>query len=256
MIKSVAVFILLIICADQSFAQIEKIDTDRPDQTESAVLVPKKWFQFEMGFSKQVNNATENEFQYPTLLSKYGISKRFELRLITTVQTNTYFNVVDKVKETGLTPVEMGAKIALWEEKGLLPKTSLLFHVAIPKLASNYFKADHLAPNFRFTMQHSLPKNIGLGYNVGAEWDGVNKGATWIYTFAPGINLGEKWYAFIEAFGFISKQKNPEHNLDGGIAYYINPNFKIDLSAGFGISKAAPDWYIAVGGSIRFKTGK
>jgi len=238
-------------------AQVEKIDTDRPDQTESAVLVPKKWFQFEMGFSKQVNNSTENEFQLPTLLSKYGISKRFELRLITTLQTNTdKSNPALKQTNTGLTPVEIGAKIALWEEQKLLPKTSLIFHVGIPGLASKYYRADHLAPNFRFTMQHSLGKNIGLGYNVGAEWDGVNKEATWIYTFAPGFNISEKWYGYVEAFGFISKANKAQHSLDGGIAYYINNNFKIDLSSGFGISKEAPDWYIAIGASFRFKTGK
>jgi hypothetical protein len=257
MIKFITTCIFFIVFVTTCFAQTEKIDTDRPDQTESAVLVPKKWVQFEMGFSKQVNTATENEFQHPTLLSKYGISKRFELRLITTVQTNTDFsNPLVKKTNTGLTPVEIGAKIALWEEKKLLPKTSLIFHIGIPRLASKYFQADHLAPNFRFTMQHSITKKIGLGYNVGAEWDGVNKEATWIYTFAPGINLSEKWYGYIEAFGFVSKKNDPEHSLDGGIAYYINPNFKIDLSSGFGISKAAPDWYIAIGGSIRFKAVK
>lgn len=33
---------LLLTCVCSSLAQVEKIDTDRPDQTESAVLVPKK----------------------------------------------------------------------------------------------------------------------------------------------------------------------------------------------------------------------
>lgn len=235
----------------------EKIDTDRPDQTESAVLVPGKWLQFEMGFGKQANNTSENEFQYPTLLSKYGINKRFELRLITTLQTNTDNSITPAKKSNGgLTPVEVGAKIALWEENKLLPKTSLIFHVGIPKLASTYHQVNHLAPNFRFTMQHSITENTGLGYNVGAEWDGIHKEPTWIYTFAPGINLSEKWYGYIEAFGFISQIHKPEHSLDAGIAYYIKPDFKIDLSSGFGISSAAPDWYVAVGASFRFKTGK
>jgi hypothetical protein len=239
-----------------SFSQLEKIDTDRPDQTESAVTVPKKWFQFELGFSAQTTTSLENEFQHPTLLSKYGIGKRIELRLITTLQTNTHFNIVDKVKETGLSPVEVGTKIALWEEHKFLPKTSLLFHVAIPGLASEKFKADKLAPNFRFSMQHTLSKLIGIGYNLGAEWDGFSKEATWIYTFAPGFNISEKWYGYIEAFGFISKSNKREHNVDGGIAYYINRDFKVDLSSGFGISKEAPDWYVAIGASFRFKAGK
>lgn len=257
MIKYITACLLVTAWVIPCFAQPEKIDTDRPDQTESAVLVPKKWVQFEMGFSKQVNSPTENEFQYPTLLSKYGISKRFEFRLITTIQNNTdQSNPAVRKNNAGLVPVEVGAKIALWEEKKLLPKTSLIFHVGIPKLASSYHQVNHLAPNFRFTMQHSLTKKIGLGYNIGAEWDGMHKEATWIYTFAPGINLSEKWYGYIEAFGFVSKVNSPEHSLDGGIAYYIRPDLKIDLSSGFGISQAAPDWYIAIGASFRFKTGK
>jgi len=257
---SCVVFILSMQCC---FAQmtsktpVAKIDTDRPDQTESAVLVPEKWLQFEMGIGKQANNINENEFQHPTLLSKYGINKRFELRLITTLLTSNNKNIpLAKKNNGGLTPIEVGAKIALWKENKLLPKTSLIFHVGIPKLASPNYQVNHLAPNFRFTMQHSLTQKTGLGYNIGAEWDGIHKEATWIYTFAPGINLSEKWYGYIEAFGFISKINKPEHSMDGGIAYYIKPDFKIDLSSGFGISSAAPDWYVAVGASFRFKTGK
>jgi hypothetical protein len=254
----IAITIIAALCfVPDCFAQPQKIDTDRPDQTESAVLVPKKWIQFEMGLGAQITNSFENEFQHPTLLSKYGITKKLELRLITTLATNTNFNnSLSKQKETGLSPVEVGAKIALWEEKKLLPKTSLIFHVGIPKLASRNFRVNNLAPNFRFTMQNSVTNSIAIGYNLGAEWDGISSNTTWIYTFAPGFNIGEKWYSYIEAFGFISKQNEPEHSLDAGIAYYVNNNFKLDLSSGFGISKAAPDWYIAVGASVRFKTGK
>lgn len=257
MIKFSLVAMALFFCFLNSAAQVEKIDTDRPDQTESAVLVPKKWMQFEMGFSKQKNGPGSNSFDHPTLLSKYGLAKRIELRLITSVVSNTekISNLPDQT-ESGLEPVEIGAKIALCEEKKFLPKTSFIFHFAIPKLASKKFHADKLAPNFRFTMQNSITRTMAIGYNLGAEWDGYSNKATWIYTFAPGFNFSEKWYGYIEAFGFISKQNEPENSIDGGIAYYINRDFKIDLSSGFGISKAAPDWYMAAGISFRFKTGK
>ena len=105
-------------------------------------------------------------------------------------------------------------------------------------------------------MQNTLSKIIGIGYNIGAEWDGYRNNATWVYTFSPGFNIGEKWYSYIEVFGTFSKQNSPEHSLDGGAAYYVNSNFKVDISAGFGISETAPDWYIAIGASMRFKTGK
>ena len=80
-------------------AQMEKIDTDRPDQTESPAITPKKWIQLEMGFTMQQNNKTEKEFLLPTLLSKYGISKKVEFRLITTLNYfsttgNRFFSIL------------------------------------------------------------------------------------------------------------------------------------------------------------------
>ena len=234
-------------------AQMEKIDTDRPDQTESPAVIPKKWIQLEMGLSVQQNNKTEKEFLLPTLLSKYGISKKVEFRLITTL--NCFSTTGNSNYTTGLEPVEVGTKIALTEEKKWIPKTSLLFHVVIPGLASKSLRADKLAPNFRFSMQHTLSGTVGLGYNLGAEWDGFSNKAIWAYTFAPGFNLGEKWYSYIEAFGFIAKDEPAQHNIDCGVAYYINDNTKVDISSGFGISKTAPDWYFTIGASIRFKKG-
>jgi hypothetical protein len=232
----------------------EKIETDRPDQTESPYLTPKNWVQFEMGFNKQQNDKYNFEYFSPTLLSKWGISKIFELRLITTIVTNQTKLTTPKFSETGLAPVEIGGKIFICEEKKGLPKTSLIFHFAIPTLASKNFKANKLAPNFRFVMQSTLTDKIGLGYNVGAEWGGFSNTPSYIYTFAPGFTLSDKWYGYIEAFGSVNKNESPQHSIDGGLAYFVNNNFKLDISSGFGISKAAPDWYVAVGGSIRFNT--
>jgi len=245
--------VCLLLTVTPCLAQEDKIDTDRPDQTESPFVIPKKWFQFEMGFNRQQNNKSSKEFFLPTLLSKFGIAKRFELRLITTVISTSD---TPSLHQTGLEPVEIGGKLALVEEKNFIPKISLLFHVAIPKLASKNFQANHLAPNFRFSIQHSLAKNIGLGYNIGAEWDGISKEPAWIYTLAPGFNIGEKWYAYVELFGSVSKQESAQHNADGGVAWYPGHNSKIDLSGGFGLSGNSPDWYMALGYSFRFRAGK
>ncbi len=248
---------LLTLLYTTGMAQTEKIETDRPDQTECPFTVPRGWVQFETGFNMQRNTASTKEYLHPALLSKYGISHNLELRIITTVQTGiTKIPHGNLAKTKGLLPVEVGGKISLWEEKKLLPKTSLIFHTAFPKMASKNYKANKLAPNFRFTMQNTLSSNAALGYNLGAEWDGFTTTPTWVYTFAPGFNLSNRWYAYIEAFGFINKEDAPQHSLDGGIAYLVTDNCKLDISGGFGISKNAPDSYIAVGASIRFKTSK
>lgn len=255
--KLYTLFILLVTGVGSGYAQLSKIDTDRPDQTESAFTVPKNWLQFELGLNFQRNEPSDNEFLVPTLLTKYGISKRVELRLISSLRRYRSYDTNGKaVYQKGIEPLELGTKIALAEEKGWLPKTTLLFHVVLPTLASKDLRADKLAPNFRFSMQNTITKKMALGYNLGAEWDGFNNEPGWVYTISPGFDLSEKWYAYIEAFGVVSKLESPQHNIDGGAAYYINPNFKVDISSGFGISKAAPAWYLAVGASLRMSTGK
>lgn len=239
------------------FAQADKIDTDRPDQTESAFLVPKGFFQGEIGFNIE-NNKNLKTLVHPTGLWKYGLTKRFELRLITEIiseETSLLIPQGNKF-ESGLLPVQIGSKIAFWEEKGILPKTSLIFHFGIPALSSSKFKPPHLAPNFRFTMSHSLSNTFGIGYNIGAEWNGIDKTPEWVYTIAPGINIGKNWYGYIEAFGAIKKNEPAQHSFDAGLAYFISNNTKIDISSGFGISKSAPDSYVAIGFSFRTKTTK
>ena len=102
-------------------------------------------------------------------------------------------------------------------------------------------------------MQHTITNNVSLGYNLGVEFEGYDDPVL-IYTFAPGISLSDKWYAYLEAFGTLVER--PEHSLAGGLAFYVSDNFKLDLSGGFGISSAAPKHYISLGASVRFKTGK
>ena len=232
----------------------EKIDTDRPDQTESVATAPRGWLQAEIGFNLQ-KNGTNNEYLLPTTLLKYGLTKRMELRLVSSVRRYQFTQVNGSTGyENGIEPIAIGTKLALCEEKGILPKTSILAHIAFPALASKNLQADKLAPEFRLCMQHTITKNMGLAYNLGAEWDGFNNEPGWVYSISPGFGFLEKWYAYIEAFGVVSKIDEPEHNMDAGFAYWVNSNFKLDASGGIGISKAAPQWYIAVGASFRFKT--
>ncbi|MGD9995159.1 MAG: hypothetical protein AB7S69_17805 [Salinivirgaceae bacterium] len=60
----------------------QSIVTDRPDQTESSVIVPQKSFQIESGVLFE--NYESNSFKravLPTALVRYGVNQYFELRL-------------------------------------------------------------------------------------------------------------------------------------------------------------------------------
>lgn len=237
--------------------QTGRMETDRPDQTESPFITKKGYLQAEIGFNLERDNKLST-LVHPTILWKYGASKRFEFRLITEFISQETPLIIPDGNDfiSGILPVQLGGKIGLTEEKGILPKTSFIFHVAAPKIASKKFRASKWAPNFRFTMQNTLSENIGLGYNLGAEWDGESNTPAFIYTIAPGFNIGKNWYGYIEAFGSVKKNEKPEHAIDGGIACYFSDNSKIDFSAGYGLSDAAVDWYVAIGYSFRLSVRK
>ncbi len=255
--KNILLALINLYCFSLLAQQEGRMETDRPDQTESPFLTKLNYIQGEIGFNYERAQSLRT-LVHPTALWKYGISKKFEFRLITEIISSETALLIPTGNDliSGLLPVQLGGKLALAEEKGLLPKTSLIFHIAAPKIASKKFHSAKWAPNFRFVMQNTLTENIGLGYNLGAEWDGENNTPYWIYTFAPGFIIGKNWYGYVEAFGSVRKNEKPQHAVDGGLAYYFSPDSKIDFSAGFGLSEEAVDHYVAVGYSFRFSTKK
>lgn len=227
--------------------EIEPIQTDRPDQTETPSLTPKGMLQVETGFSFQKNDVNSKTNLLPSTLWKYGFNENFELRLITEFASEK-FNVETI---TGFNPILVGCKIKIAEENGVFPKTSFIGHVSLPNVASTAFITDYFAPEFRFVMQHTLSEKFSLSYNLGAEWDGFTPEPTFIYTVATGYSITEKLGSYIELFGFAPQNNEANHNFDGGITYLISTNFMLDLSSGFGISENAPDNYFALGFSFR-----
>ncbi len=80
-IAKAIIFLLAAIPACSS-AQVNEIITDRPDQTESPFTVPRRHFQMETGLVFEKTNSNTETFVYPATLIKYGLTDRFELRLI------------------------------------------------------------------------------------------------------------------------------------------------------------------------------
>src|SRR6187455_1650110 len=82
-----------------------RMETDRPDQTESPVITKKKYIQTEIGFNYE-KDGDLHAFVHPTILWKYGACSRFEFRLITEfVSVQTPSTIPDgKEIKTGILP--------------------------------------------------------------------------------------------------------------------------------------------------------
>lgn len=252
--KSIVLLAIYVwLTTDNLFGQnLPWIQLDRPDQTECPFITPKKYIQIENGFTVENFDKTQKFFNYPSTLWKYGVNEKFELRLITElVSVKTNENII-----TGFSPITIGFKASLFEERGLLPKTSFIGHITTSKIGSKEFQTKYIAPSFRFTMQHTLTNKISLAYNLGAEWNGESAVHTYIYTLTIGFSLTNKLGCYTELYGYLPSNNSADHRFDCGLTYLINNDLIADISGGFGLTENASKNYISLGLSYRFKVIK
>ena len=253
------IILTILICSTVFFicdssAQEIQIQTDRPDQSESPVVIPVNHFQIESGivFEKDTEDGlTTKSLSYPSLLLRYGVFKNFELRLgMENVHTSSEINGL-QVNSYGIKPVNIGFKVNVCGEKGLRPDAGIVINWDLPKIASDDYKEYNLSTSINLVFNNSLSDNLSAGYNLGFSWDGETAEATYFYTLSFGYELTKHLSCFLEGYGFIPEQTQADHRLDFGMSLIALNNLSFDASAGFGITKNAPDFFVNGGVSIR-----
>lgn len=252
----ISTLFLFFAVALQAQQQVPDLVTDRPDQTESAATVPKHFLQIETGFilENDENEISRNKsFAYSTTLLRYGLWDNFELRLGAAYLGD---NVTKKNSDfsqniAGFSPLHVGFKVKVAEEKGLRPDIAFLGGLELPFTAGSDYKPSYTAATMRFAFSHTLSDRFSLGYNLGAEWDGETAVPGYFYSVALGIGLIENLGMFVESFGAIQEAGTAQHQLDVGFTYLLTPNFQVDISGGIGLNDAAPDNFISFGLSYR-----
>ncbi|MBA2761838.1 MAG: transporter [Segetibacter sp.] len=232
----------------------DEMETDRPSLSFTPKTVVKNRFQVEAGFQKQydkTNGQCMEEYLYPTVFLKYGLTKKLELHVLIEDEGDYEYNPNKHKVASGIEPVQVGFKYNLFEEKGALPNTSIIAGAAFPKLASPDFKSDYVAPAFRLAMQNSLSKKIQLQYNAGVEWVPDDVHAKYLLTLCPQLELSNKLQVFAEIYSQFSSEETPDYRSDAGLLYKVTRNLQFDISGGLGITKSAPDSFFEVGVSFR-----
>jgi len=245
MIKRVITFFVFFIVFVTIDAQT--IITDRPDQTESSSTIPKGSFQIESGIlfeSIKDKGFSEEILLAPTVLSRYGITKGIEIRLLT-----EFASVKDKLLNgtvKGITDLQIGTKIQLFKKKGINTEIAALSHIIVPTakydLSINKFGVIN-----KLAISHELSNTIALGYNFGYDYYGTGKGKL-TYSLSFGFGITDKIGFYLEPYGNIIEFDNHESNFDTGVTYLINNRFQLDGSYGTGINHNMN--YISVGMSI------
>ena len=244
--------------------------TDRPHIAETPILVPKNFLQLETGFQFQKSKSASystNDFTYNTSLIRWGLGRRVEARFqMDYLGQKNYLRSNDSLiaNTNGLSGLSIGSKVFLFDEKGILPKGTLLYWVSLPVLASKNFRTPYTtASEIEFLFLNKISDFYELEYNVGLQWNGNTRNAAYAYALNNEFSLNDKFHFFLELYGYFYENSGPndqfngrytnDHRVNGGIWYLFNKDLQVDISGGAGLSKISPSYYIAVGLSKRLK---
>lgn len=225
-------------------ATAQQIVTDRPDQTESSLVVPKGAFQIESGVQANyddnfdLNKAT---FLLPTNLLRIGLHHAFELRVVS--QLERISNPSINADFSGISDLQIGTKIQLLRAEERNIEMAILSHLVLPT-GSQGFRGDGIGTINKLAISHTLHDRLGVGYNLGYNYLQEGNGDL-TYSVALGYSLNEEIGVYIEPFGELSNLQTHQMFADGGATYLLKENVQFDFSFGTGITRRSN--YIAFG---------
>ncbi len=230
--------------------ELNELTVDRPGIAESPFTVAPGMFQFETGFDyyKRYNG---DIYFLPVSLFRTGLSKNAELRVsVKNIQDNTSTG-----KLRGISPLTIGIKTHIIEQRGWIPETDILADIIVPVGRSD-LNPSQLGHDILLLFQNDLSTKAAINYNVGLVWDGFS--STSIFTSSVCFNYlpSDRLGLFIEYFDFIRKKGTEEHGIDGGMTYRIDTHLQLDLSVGASRLNNQTNLFISSGFSIRLVRNK
>ena len=246
-----ALLLLLIAPVGTGVARGQSPDlvTDRPDQTESATVVPWGLLQVETGYLFARDGDVDG-YAVPGTLFRLGLGGRLELRI-------GHVGLVGGAGRHGAGDSELGAKINLIARAdGWRPELALLSGLSLPT-GDHGFSSNGVDPSFRVAFAHELLPRLSLGYNVGAAWkssaDRPNRDAFLVYSVVLGVRLTDHLSTFIELFG--DRQTTgtiaTSASVDGGLTWLVTDIVQVDVSVGRGLWGPTDDVFVGTGLSFR-----
>jgi hypothetical protein len=223
-----------------------EIVTDRPDVTESSVVIPKGSLQLENGITWTSGHGA-NTIDLSETLMRFGVSARSEIRV---VAPNYLGGLSSPGTASGFGDIALGVK----QQLGPLPGGFDLSVIAALSLPTG---ADRVSSH-GFDPFIKLPwsKDLKAGWSVGGMqsifWNTEGKrNLTGEQTFYIEKELTKAWDAFAEYAGDFAQWGESKQIAHLGTACRITPPQEVDFHYGFGLSHAAPRQFFAVGYSFR-----
>jgi hypothetical protein len=225
----------------------EKINTDRPDQSDGASVVDPGAFQFETEF--YYNHFREGK---PALISssllRYGVFKHVEARLL--VEQGQERNRFIAETTQGMYPLAISAKVSLLKDREVLPDISVIGYLHIP-VTNGKSEKGYWSPLFTLVLEKEFDK-VTATANISVKQEAFE--SKWMYQGSGELKyeVSDKLSLFGEYFAQFDPHDSPLHNLDGGVLYYISPRCMVHLVYGHTIFAAERNGFINTGLAYAF----
>lgn len=235
---SLVLFTICILFAKHSLSQQQtdttkkeesEMNVDLPEQTEGTELVDKgRW---QLGTGILYNRYKENPSSLIGRgLLRYGVSKRFELRLLVEdgKERDTY------IEETvqSIYPLAVSAKLSLLKDVKGLPDITLITYLKLPFTSHSSEQKAYWSPTFIIAFTNELSDKWKLVYNAGAKQDAY--GTEWqvLGNVALHYKLTQKLEIAAEYYAAYQPGENPSHNVGGSISYQVGRDITLYVNAG------------------------
>jgi hypothetical protein len=215
--------------------------TDRPDFTESAILVPTGSLQIETGATFTRRNGSWNGTG-PEALVRWAPDGSVELRL-------TLPNYVSDGRADGFSDAGAGLKVPVGAVAGWT--LAAIASITVPT-GEQGLSADRLVPGVILTGGRSLDSGWSLGSQAGATWYGAVDDPEWLGTVVVSRGLTDRLGAFAEILVSGGAGAPATVLLHHGYTWAAGPLAQLDLHFGLGLTDASADFLVGAGWSHRF----
>jgi hypothetical protein len=225
----------------------DEIATDRPDVTNSSVVVPAGSLQIENGVNFSMRAGDRFADGTNTRL-RAGIANCLEFL----VDTPTYFANVRSSGKSGFSDVAPALK---WQISPIPGKVDLsaVFGLALPT-GSASIAGRGPQPYLQFPWSWELRSGwelSGMLTEFFRPSDPTSKRITET-TFVIEKKVTERASLFVEYVGDYPQNGSPSQLLNSGGVYRLSPNQQLDFHVALGLNHNAPSYIVGVGYSVRF----
>jgi hypothetical protein len=225
----------------------DKISTDRPDVTNSSLVVPTGSLQIENGVNFSARDGSRFVDGTNTRL-RAGFANCLELL----VDVPTYFANVRGPEGSGFSDVAPALK---WQISPISGKVDLsaVFGVALPS-GSTGIAGRGAQPYLQFPWSWELHGGWGLS-GMFTEFIRPGEPTSKLSTEATFViekKVTERASLFVEYVGDYPANGSPAQLLNSGGVYRLTPTQQVDFHVAVGLNHNAPSYIAGIGYSVRF----